>query len=137
MTAHRINLRGPWQLERGTKAAGSAQKVRLPADWNSLFAGCSDPVRLTRTFHRPTNLGPEEEVDLIFEQWPGVWTISLNQRPVAEFRDSSAEKPQRITVTSLLQPTNTLSAETLLDDRPGESVDHGLVGAAALEIRSP
>jgi hypothetical protein len=137
MSVHRINLRGPWKLEHGTVAASSAQKVRLPAEWHDLFRGSSGLVRLTRTFHRPTNLGPEEEVDLIFEQWPGGWTISLNQRPIAEFRDSSVEKPQRITVTALLQPANALSAETQLDDRPGQRTGHCLVGAASLEIRSP
>jgi hypothetical protein len=135
MSVHRINLRGPWKLEHGTEAA--PQKVRLPAEWHELFSGCSGAVRLTRTFHRPTNLGPEEEVDLVFEQWPGTWAIHLNQRPIAEFRDSSAEKPQRITISSLLQPANTLSAETRLDDRSGRQVDQGWVGAASLEIRSP
>jgi hypothetical protein len=135
MSVHRINLRGPWKLEHGTDAA--PEKVRLPAEWHELFSGRSGVVRLTRTFHRPTNLGPDEEVELIFERWPGAWAIRLNQLPIAEFRDSTAEKPQRITISSLLQPANTLSAETRLDSRSGHQVDQGWVGAASLEIRSP
>jgi hypothetical protein len=136
MSAHRINLRGPWKLEQGTDIAALAQKVRLPAEWGEIFANWSDRVRLTRTFHRPTNLEPTEIVELVFEHWPGVWVISLNQRPLAEFRDASAESPGRIAVTQLLEPTNTLSAETDLARQFDGAVPAGQFGNIALEIRS-
>ena len=136
MSAHRINLRGPWKLEQGTDIAAVAQKVRLPAEWGEIFANCSDRVRLTRTFHRPTNLEPTEIVELVFEHWPGVWVISLNQRPLGEFRDASAESPQRIAVTQLLEPTNTLSAETDLSPQSGRDERRAPFGTISLEIRT-
>jgi hypothetical protein len=135
MSAHRINLRGPWKLEGGT-AVEKEIKVRLPAEWNELFAGCTGSLRLTRTFHRPTNLEPTEIVELVFEQWPGPWVISLNQQPLAEFRDASAESPRRIAVTQLLEPTNTLSAETSLTPQSGRDEGRARFGTIALEIRT-
>lgn len=135
MSLHQIHLRGPWELEWCSGVTASAQKIRLPADWNDLFGGRSGRVRLTRKFHRPTNLGPKEEVDLVFQQWPGVWAISLNRRHVAEFRDSSPECPERITITALLQPTNVLSAETQIEQPTDQKTRRGLMGKIALEIR--
>ncbi len=136
MPAHRINLRGPWKLEQGTGPAATAQKIRLPAEWEGVFAGCSDQVRLTRTFHRPTNLEPTEIVELVFEHWPGAWVVSLNQQPLAEIRDASAESPTRIVVTPVLEPTNTLSAETNLARQSHGVGLAGQFGEIALEIRN-
>jgi hypothetical protein len=135
MSAHRINLRGPWKLEQGTVAAKEI-RVRLPAEWNELFAGCSGSVRLTRTFHRPTNLEATEIVELVFEQWPGAWAIRLNQQPLGEFRDASAESPRRLAVTRLLEPTNTLSAETSLTPLSSRDERRAPFGTIALEIRT-
>ncbi|HUE16107.1 MAG TPA: hypothetical protein VMR25_18190 [Planctomycetaceae bacterium] len=141
MSLHRIHLRGPWQLEwnSGAKAFAdktTVQKIRLPADWNDLFGAFSGRVRLTRVFHQPTNLAPNEKVELVFQEWPGVWAISLNQHHVAEFRDSTPESPQRITITTLLQPTNVLSAETQIEQSAEEKTPRGLMGKIAIEIRA-
>jgi len=140
MSLHRIHLRGPWHLEWNSGAKASVdkttvQKIRLPADWNDLFGALSGRVRLTRVFHRPTNLAPNEEVELVFQDWPGVWAISLNQHHVAEFRDSTPESPERITITALLQPTNVLSAETQIDQPADPKTPRGLMGKLAIEIR--
>ena len=97
------------------------RKIRLPAEWNELFAGRAGRVCLTRKFHRPTNLGPNEQVDLVFEQWPGVWVVSLNQHCVGELRDASAESPERITITASLESTNELAAETQIE-QPGDAL---------------
>ena len=135
MPAHRINLRGPWKLSPGT-SAGPERKVNLPAEWNKLFRSGSGRVRLSRTFHCPTNLGADEVVELVFENWPGPWFISLNQQPIAEFCDASAELPRRIDVTRLLAPTNTLTAETDLAPESGRGSLSGPFGLVALEIRA-
>ena len=135
MPAHRINLRGPWKLELGTGPSPIAHKIRLPAEWDQVFAGCSGAVRLSRTFHRPTNLEPAEVVELAFEHWPGNWVISLNQRPLSEFREASAESPKRIDVTALLQPTNTVTAEIHLTPQEKGEGPAGQFGNVALEIR--
>jgi hypothetical protein len=141
MPVHRINLHGPWKLERGDAADGLAERIRLPVNWEELFAAQAggaeaDGVRLTRTFHRPTNLEPNDEVELVFEHWPGAWSVSFNQRRVGELRDSTLQSPQRIRVTTLLEPTNTLSAEMRFDGRSGHDVGRQPNGQVALEIRS-
>lgn len=135
-SVHRINLRGPWKLEQGTGTAATADKIRLPAEWGEIFGDYAGRVRLTRTFHRPTNLEPSEIVELVFEHWPGAWLIGLNQQPLAEFRDASAESPRRIAVTQLLQPTNTLSAEADLAAQSGRDERRTPFGTISLEIRN-
>jgi hypothetical protein len=136
MSRHRIQLRGPWQLDWPSGEGKSAQKIRLPAEWNELFSGRSGRVRLTRKFHRPTNLGTSEQVDLLFEQWPGAWIVSLNHHRVGEVRDASSESPGRITITALLESTNVLAAETQIEQSVDPVVRRGLMGKVALEIRS-
>jgi hypothetical protein len=135
-SVHRINLRGTWKLEQGIGAAATAHKIRLPAEWGAILGDSSGRMRLTRTFHRPTNLDPTEVVELVFAHWPGAWVISLNQQPLAEFRDASAESPRRIAVTQLLQPTNTLSVETSLAPQSGRDDRRAPFGTIALEIRT-
>ena len=91
---------------------------------------------LSRAFHCPTNLEPTDVVELVFEDWPGTWAISLNQQPLAEFRDASAESPRRIAVTRRLLPTNTLIAESLLASDSGRESRQGPFGTLAIEIRT-
>jgi hypothetical protein len=115
----------------GSKTA-SPQKVRLPAEWNDLFGSCSGQVRLTRKFHQPTNLGPSQQVDLVFRHWPGVWAVTLNQRHVAELRSPN---PERVAITSFLQPANVLTVETQIEQPAGQRARGDLFGEVALEIR--
>lgn len=136
VAAHRIHLRGPWKLELVTDPAATAFKVRLPAEWDELFAGCSGRVRLARTFHRPTNLQSTDVVELVFDEWPGAWAVSLNRQPLAEFRDASAEAPRRLAVTRLLEPTNVLSVETEIAPDSSRDKGQGQFGTVAIEILS-
>ncbi|HEX4073245.1 MAG TPA: hypothetical protein VHX68_18845 [Planctomycetaceae bacterium] len=136
MSRHRIQLRGPWQLEWTSEGGESAEKIRLPVEWDELFSGRVGRVCLTRKFHRPTNLGPNEQVDLLFEQWPGVWIVSLNHHRVGEVRDASSESPERITITASLESTNVLAAETQIEQPADPLLRRGLMGKVALEIRS-
>jgi hypothetical protein len=136
MSAHRIQLRGPWQLEWQSGGGPFAQKVRLPAEWDELFSGHGGRVCLTRKFHRPTNLGPNEQVDLVFDQWPGVWTIRLNQQTVGQFGDAAPECSKRITITPLLRPTNELTVETQIEQTGNVHAAYGLMGQVALEIHT-
>jgi hypothetical protein len=112
----------------------SPQRVRLPAEWHDLFGACLGRVRITRKFHQPTNLGVSEEVDLVFQHWPGVWVVTLNSRGVGELRDPN---PERIAITSLLQPANVLTVETQIEQPVGRKPRRELVGDVALEIRGP
>jgi hypothetical protein len=136
MPVHRINLHGPWKLERGDAADDASLRIRFPLDWSELFPTLSGRARLTRTFHRPTNLEPTDAVELVFEHWPGTWAVSLNQRPVGELRDGSTESPQRIRITTLLEPTNALLVEMRCDIESGRDFGNSANGQVALEIHS-
>jgi hypothetical protein len=74
-----------------------------------------------------------EEVDLVFENWPGVWIVALNDRPIGELQDPHSE---RIKITAKLEPANRLSLQTRVEP-PIEERQRAVVGGAALEIRSP
>jgi hypothetical protein len=113
--------------------AASSHRVRLPAEWEQLFGDRTGEVRLMRTFHRPTNLDIQEEVDLVFQNWPGLWVVSLNDRQIGELRDPN---PERIGITAVLQPSNQISFQTRVVPPIGER-QRAVVGGVALEIRRP
>ncbi len=119
------------------RTANPADKIRLPAEWNELFSGRAGRVRLTRKFHRPTNLGPNEQVDLSLSNGPGAVDrrASITSR-VGEVRDASSESPERITITASLESTNVLAAETQIEQPADPLFRRGLMGKVALEIRS-
>jgi hypothetical protein len=136
MPSHRIRLRGPWRFEWTSAKESQVRKIHLPADWDDLLATGSGRLRLARTFHKPTNLGLKDEVDLVFEEWPGSWAVSLNAHPIRQIHDSSAGSPARITVTALLLATNEISAETQIEPAAISKTGRGPVGNLVLEIRS-
>src|SRR6202035_3162802 len=78
MTAHRIRLRGPWQLAPAAANEGQTTTVRLPAPWSALFDGDAGRVRLSRRFHRPTNLAPTDQISLVVSPLPLGAHVSLN-----------------------------------------------------------
>jgi hypothetical protein len=126
-SAHRIRLDGPWELEWTSGQTSRSRRIRLPADWTELFASGGGLVRVSRRFHEPTNLGPTDEVDLVFENWPGAWVVTINQHRVGEIGDPS---PVRIAISSFLGPANVLTLEGQLEKTAGRA------GQVALEIRS-
>ncbi len=136
MPSHRIHLRGPWRFDWSSAKESRAGKIHLPVDWDDLLATGSGRLRLARTFHKPTNLGIKDEVDLVFEEWPGSWAVSLNTHPIGQIHDSSVASPARITVTALLLATNEISAECQIEPSAVAKTGRGLVGDLVLEIRS-
>ena len=131
--AHRIRLDGPWELEWTSGQTTPPRRIRLPADWNELFASGGGSVRLSRRFHEPTNLGPGDEVALVFENWPGTWVVTINQRSLGDLRDSI---PVRIAISPLLQPANVLTLEGRFEEKAGSQAARDRSGQVALEIHS-
>jgi hypothetical protein len=142
MTNHRIRLRGPWEVQwldaLSAQHAGSGQpqqseRVHLPAEWEQLIAGRSGRVRLTRRFHKPSGLEPEEEVALVFDDLPVLATISLNAEQVGQLAGRTAA--ERIVVTERLQSVNTLEIELEINSASEAASCVTPWGQVAIEIR--
>lgn len=143
-----MNLKGPWDYEwlsghtprsepsTGTppgSAPAAGGRIKLPAEWRSVFGSSAGTVRFRRRFGRPTNLDPDERVDLVFDGVGGAVRVLLNGQPLGLIRDTDAAA--RFDVTTLLQPRNEVTVDVAFDpsrhpDKPG-----GLWAAVALEIR--
>src|SRR5688572_10261437 len=105
---HTIRLRGPWELEPverfvprsdGTYSSQMHElpppcRCQMPADWGEAlgndFLGV---VRYSRTFNRPTNLDPHEEVWLVVEPPRSLGVVHLNGQELG--RVSSGEPAKR------------------------------------------
>jgi hypothetical protein len=130
---HRIRLRGFWELQHSDSTDRSSRKVRLPMDFGHFVQASSGPVRLSRKFHCPTNLAPDDQVDIVVRSLPGTVHATLNGHDLKNV--SQEPDAQRFVVTSFLRPTNRLVLEVHIG-----SSEHGCSGNAAgdvaLEIQS-
>jgi hypothetical protein len=109
MTVHRIRLRGPWQLSATAPGSPPARKVQLPATWSELFDSTETHVRLSRRFHRPTNLGPADRVSLIVDDLPEGARVSLNGASLGA--ETGHEAQRTVFPTPHLEPHNLLTVE--------------------------
>lgn len=136
MATHRIHLRGPWNaqwLSGSAPDAGAAkdtQRVKIPADWSTLFGPCGGRVRFTRRFQCPTNLEPHERVYIALDGVSQSGTVTINGTPVGSFQD--ARPGTRFDVTPLLEPTNQLQIDVECTPQPGQQ--GGIYRHVALEI---
>jgi hypothetical protein len=133
MTVHRIRLRGRWELTAAAAVQIAPRTVRLPASCCQLFGPAVGRVRLSRRFHRPTNLGPDDQVSLIVEALPEGACVSLNGARL----DSEAEHvgEREIFPATSLAPTNLLTIE--FDVPAAFAVPDHSWGEVALLINSP
>lgn len=133
---HRINLKGPWGFQPLESVEPSplpaAGTVKFPADWQSFLGDFRGRTLFTRTFNRPTNLEPQERVNLVFEGVSGQALVTLNGKSVGEI--VNATEPVRFDITEVLELHNRLQIEMRWDgpvNLPG-----GLWAPVALEILS-
>ena len=155
---HVIRLRGPWHcqalartvlLPDGTivNDAGDlppAGRAAVPDDWSHcLGADFRGQVRYARVFHRPTGLGPDSRVMLLFQQVDAWGHLLLNGQPLGKIPPGAG--PTRFDVTDRLLPRNELTVDVDLPrltadspplERPAGRADKagGLVGEVQLEI---
>jgi hypothetical protein len=115
MTVHRIRLRGPWLLEpdtrneTGARAQTETRTVRLPAPRNELVDAGAGRIRLSRRFHCPTNLGPDDRVSIVVHDLPDGADVHLNGTRLGRHAPDIAA--DSVFATSRLEPTNLLSVE--------------------------
>ena len=154
---HVIRLRGPWQYraiartvllpDGTTQSEGGplprAGRIHMPCDWgNTLGHDFRGRVLYSRRFHRPTGLEGGDSVMLVFDQVDTRARVSLNGRPLGEFR--WPEMPSRFDVTRSLEESNELVVEVELPRVPegcaalprpgGTDKAGGLTGEVRLEI---
>lgn len=130
MARHRIELRGPWEVISPGGEPADARRVALPQPWNALFGAVAGRAVYLRSFHRPTNLDPQERVYLVFGACGGRGTVLLNQVQVGEL---AADSGGEFDVTVHLQLRNRLRVEIEFDPAISSSPG-GISAAVALEI---
>ncbi|MEX2288556.1 MAG: NRDE family protein [Planctomycetaceae bacterium] len=146
---HRMHLRGPWEVEwvsnaespppqpspaggEGERQATDSGRVKLPADWQSLFGERRGTVRFTRRFGKPTNLEPHEKVFIAFDGIGGVARVSVNGSHVGIIENSTSTI--RFDVTALLNPSNTLDVVLTYTETDDASSPGGLYAPVAIEV---
>jgi hypothetical protein len=132
-TVHRIRLRGPWALEPTDAGDMPERTVRLPLQWAELVDFGARRVRLSRRFHRPTNLGPNDQVSVVVHDLPAGAQVGLN----GTILEQQIPPPTKESVfgTPQLEPTNLLSVEFDVSTR--SAAGDGTWGEVALLISSP
>ena len=124
MAAHRIRLRGPWDVR---PPVGPPARMTVPGTLKAGgWPGLTGRVSFYRRFGRPSNLSVGESVWLVFEQVAGPARALLNDEPLGELAGTG-----QFDVTGRLRPRNTLE---VIVDATGDGC--GIVGDVGLEIRS-
>jgi hypothetical protein len=109
MSVHRIRLRGPWQLQSALSAEAAPRTVHLPARWTELLEDGPHPLRLSRRFHRPTNLAPDDQVAVRITELPVGAQVHLNGTPLGMSAEPDAGPS--VFPTPHLEATNLLTIE--------------------------
>lgn len=141
MSVHTIRLLGPWQVAWTSVVEASdftpPVTVKVPFEWGQVFGNHPGHVRLTRRFHRPTNLGPEERVWLVFHGLGGTAHISLNGRTLGTITPPARTARYDIThnLSSRNELTVDLQCDPLTDSHPAGLFD--LVTLTIVSSESP
>jgi hypothetical protein len=122
-SAHRIRLRGPWDVR--PQGGAPAGRMTVPGTLrDGGWEGFAGRVSFYRRFGRPSNLTPAETVRLVFEGIVGPAEVRLNDENLGRI-DGTAS----FDVTKCLAERNTL--EVTLDAADDAC---GIVGEVVIEI---
>ncbi|MGE3316584.1 MAG: hypothetical protein AB7O26_15820, partial [Planctomycetaceae bacterium] len=86
---HRIHLKGPWECRwlgaqhALSDPAAEVLRVKMPAEWKSIFGEQAGIAQFTRRFHKPTGLEPRDSVWLLFDGIGGGATVRINGEVLA------------------------------------------------------
>lgn len=105
----------------------SVHSIRLRHPWNCEAAG-PNQICCTRRFGCPTNIGRDDQVDLVIESITGLVTVDLNE---TELRVADSGACFRRDVTNLLKPRNEVQ---LLVSRRDAAEPEQLDSGVRLEI---
>lgn len=146
--SHRIQLRGPWRFEPTARARCSADgqiawspgdlpasgTVQLPAPWSTFLETFRGRVLFRRRFHRPNNLEPHEQVDIVLEGIIGSGHVSLNGHLLGAI--DAATHSFCADITALLAGNNELVVELEFVAPSDETTTCPPWQTAALEIQA-
>jgi hypothetical protein len=149
---HRIQLKGPWEYRplRGPETAPDAPEpttdrpelpsqlttlpapgtVKFPASWPDFLGDFRGTVEFRRPFNCPTNLSPNDRVDIVLEGVGGAAEVQINGT-VSGCLDADSGRG-RFEITSKLRLHNVLRitiVRTAMTPEPS-----GLWGTVSLEI---
>ncbi len=129
-TGHRIRLRGPWNYAWIDAAGnvGATETRKHPDGWAAFIGEKSGRVRLTRTFHAPTNLDDTEQVFVVLTGVNGTGEVLLNGQHLGDIPPHNACE----FAAPLPLP---FSNELTIDVSFAASAPTGLYDVVALEIR--
>jgi hypothetical protein len=127
---HLIRLRGPWQI---VCVDGDAQEAKLPCDLDQfLRSNGTTQLRLIRRFGLPTNLEPDERIELVIETARLSARVHLNDEDIGEIDSQSSTT--RLDVTDRLQSRNELVIDVLTPTNPDTPNPRVQVESVRLEI---
>ena len=133
---HVIRLRGPWQFCHETGNANDSvnnQKTKLPCDVLQLLGtNESGHIRLSRRFGLPTNLEPDEHVELAIETVNVSAIVELNGKELDGIDPRS--NASRFIVTDRLQSRNELAIVVALSPNSDSPILNATIESAQLEI---
>lgn len=131
---HRIRLRGPWDCQPLTGAAGltpgpAVLRMTMPCRWGEAgLEGFAGTVRFRRRFGYPGTIDSNERVWLTCAGLTGTAEVSLNGKALGQHGQADGAFEHEI--TQVLRPRNELIVEVAAPDDRG-----GLWGEWALEVR--
>lgn len=125
---HRMHLHGPWQFEW----ADEAGRVKMPAEWKTIFGERTGTVVFRRRFGRPTNLEPHERVFVAFDGIGGSAQITVNGKHFGAVTNNS--ETARFDVTDILEASNLLEVELTINGSEQCDKHLGLWAPIAIEI---
>ncbi|MBX3437252.1 MAG: hypothetical protein KF861_07175 [Planctomycetaceae bacterium] len=122
---HWIRLRGPWDVlwispfdEALSSLQERSRRVKMPADWRSLFGERSGTARFSRRFQRPTNLDDDERIVVTLCGVRCAVNASLNgsslsplTRPLGDPACKPCEDSQSFDITDRLVLSNQLQLD--------------------------
>lgn len=85
---HRIRLRGPWNIARGTESGeefATAEVCQHPEGWPVFVQNVAGRVRLSRRFHAPTNVAADELVFVVLTGVCGNGEVFVNGTLIGRF----------------------------------------------------
>lgn len=91
-SVHSIRLQGPWDAAPLNPAGTAYARIHLPGEVERLNFG-EGGFRLRRKFHKPTGLGPADQIFLVLPIPAAAVRLEVNARPLAAEGTASAGIP--------------------------------------------
>lgn len=142
MNIHRIHLKGPWEyrwLGDADDASVEPRRVKMPADWQSIFGNRAGTAIFSRRFHKPTGLEATDSVWLLFDGIGGTASVRLNGDELAEETcPAPAANSVAISfdITGRMNAANDIEVALTFDPATQSNVPGGLWGPVLIVIVS-